>query len=146
MLQKKDNPAPASGQALNTIIGRGTLVEGTMKVENSVRIDGIFKGELTCSGTLTISQAGEVYAQLAGQEVYINGVVRGTVRAERVRMDSQARFVGDVFTKAIAISEGAVFHGNCSMETAAETVPQPSPGLGADASLPAATRTTTAAG
>ncbi|MFA6107689.1 MAG: polymer-forming cytoskeletal protein [Candidatus Latescibacterota bacterium] len=127
MLQKKESPPPVSGQALNTIIGRGTLVEGTMKVENSVRIDGIFKGELTCSGALTISQAGEVYAHLEGQEIYINGVVRGTVRAERVRLDSQARFIGDVYAKVLAVTEGAVFHGSCSMETETEQIPKPPP-------------------
>ena len=109
MLGKKDNGTPASGQTLNTIIGRGTLFEGTMKVENSVRIDGIFKGELSCSGSLTISQTGEAYAHLEGKDIYINGIVHGTVRAEKVRLDSQARFIGDVYANALSVSEGAVF-------------------------------------
>ena len=116
MLGKKDNGAPVGGQTLNTIIGRGTLFEGTMKVENSVRIDGVFKGELSCSGSLTISQAGEAYAQLEGKDIYVNGVVRGTVRAEKVRLDSQARFIGDIHAGALTVTEGAIFHGNCSME------------------------------
>jgi len=116
MLGKKDTGAPTSGQTLNTIIGRGTLFEGTMKVENSVRIDGVFKGELTCSGALTISQSGEAYAHLEGKDIYINGIVRGTVRAEKVRLDSQARFIGDIYASALSVSEGAVFHGSCSME------------------------------
>ncbi|MBI2503901.1 MAG: polymer-forming cytoskeletal protein [Candidatus Latescibacteria bacterium] len=118
MLGKKESStAASSSQTLNTIIGRGTLFEGVMRVENSVRIDGTFKGELVCSGVLTISQSGEVYAQLEGKEVYLNGVVRGHIHAEKVRLDSQARFVGDVTTSALAISEGAVFHGKCSMES-----------------------------
>ena len=116
MLGKKENGTPGDGQTLNTIIGRGTLFEGTMKVENSVRIDGTFKGELSCSGALTISQAGEAYAHLEGKDIYINGIVRGTVRAEKVRLDSQARFIGDIYASALAVSEGAVFHGSCSME------------------------------
>lgn len=105
-----------SNQTLNTIIGRGTLFEGTMQVENSVRIDGIFKGELTCSGALTISQSGEAYAHLEGKDIYINGMVRGTVRAEKVRLDSQARFIGDIHATALSISEGAILHGSCAME------------------------------
>ncbi|MSR83322.1 MAG: polymer-forming cytoskeletal protein [Candidatus Latescibacteria bacterium] len=119
MLGKKENNAATSNtsQTLNTIIGRGTVFEGVMRVENSVRIDGTFKGELVCSGMLTISQSGEVYAQLEGKEVYLNGVVRGRIQAEKVRLDSQARFVGDITTSALAITEGAVFHGKCSMET-----------------------------
>ena len=118
MLGKKENGAVnGSGQTLNTIIGRGTLFEGTMKVENSVRIDGVFKGELTCSGALTISQSGEAYAHLEGKDIYINGIVRGTVRAVKVRLDSQARFIGDIYADALSVSEGAIFHGSCSMDS-----------------------------
>lgn len=104
------------GQTLNTIIGRDTVFEGQMKVDNSVRIDGKFKGDLVCTGSLTISQTGEVYAQLEGKEIYINGVVQGTLRAEKVRLDSQARFVGDIHAAALVITEGAVFHGKSTME------------------------------
>ena len=116
MLSKKESGTLSDGQTLNTIIGRGTFFEGTMKVENSVRIDGNFKGELSCSGALTISQTGEAYANLEGKDIYINGIVRGTVRAEKVRLDSQARFIGDIYATALAVSEGAVFHGSCSMD------------------------------
>ena len=117
MLGRKDNGmAAGGGQTLNTIIGRGTTFEGTMKVENSVRIDGIFKGELSCSGALTISQTGEAYAHLEGKDIYINGITRGTVHAEKVRLDSQARFIGDIYANVLSVSEGATFHGSCSME------------------------------
>ncbi len=116
MLGKKDNDAPAGGQTLNTIIGRGTLFEGKMQVDNSVRIDGTFKGELSCSGALTISQTGEAYAQLQGKDIYINGIACGTVRASKVRLDSQARFSGEIHTTSLSVAEGAVLHGNCCME------------------------------
>ena len=128
MLSKKDNgtpPSTSSGQTLNTMIGKGTAFEGNMKVANSVRIDGVFKGELACSGALTISQSGEVYAHLEGNDIYINGIVRGTVRADKVRLDSQARFIGDIYTTTLAVSEGAVFHGSCSMEPAGDIPPAP---------------------
>ncbi len=119
MLGKRENgSANGGGQTLNTIIGRGTIFEGVMKVDNSVRIDGIFKGELSCSGALTISQSGEAYAHLEDKVIYINCIVRGTVRAEKVRLDSQARFIGDVYTGVLSVSEGAVFHGSCAMDTA----------------------------
>ncbi len=123
MLGKKvNNSVAGNGQTLNTIIGRGTIFEGVINVDNSVRIDGTFKGELTCSGALTISQSGEAFADLEGHDIYINGIVRGTIRAEKVRLDSQARFIGDVYASALSVSEGAVFHGSCSMESAASEI------------------------
>ena len=122
MLGKKDGGTVVGGQQLNTIIGRGTVFEGTMKVDNSVRIDGVFKGELSCSGSLTISQSGETHAQLEGKEIYINGVVRGSVRADKVRLDSQAHFIGDIHTKALSVAEGAVLHGKCAMDAESDAL------------------------
>lgn len=113
---KKKGTSASNGQALNTIIGRGSRFEGKLTVDNSVRIDGEFKGELTCSGELTISQSGEADATLQCKDAYIDGVVNGTVHADKVRLDTQSRFTGDVYTDSFSVSEGAIFHGTCSME------------------------------
>ena len=118
--KKNDGGISGNGQTLNTIIGRGTVFEGKMKVDNSVRVDGSFKGELSCTGSLTISQTGDVDAQLEGKDIYVNGQVHGKLRAEKVRLDSQARFVGDIEAAALQIAEGAVFHGRSTMAQGAE--------------------------
>ena len=113
---KKKGSSAANGQALNTIIGRGSRFEGKLTADNSVRIDGVFKGELVCTGELTISQSGEADATLQCKDAYIDGVVSGTVRADKVRLDTQSRFTGDVYTDSFTVAEGAIFHGSCSME------------------------------
>ena len=113
---KKKGASTSNGQALNTIIGRGSHFEGKLTVDNSVRIDGVFKGELACTGELTISQSGEADATLQCKDAYIDGVVSGTVRADKVRLDTQSRFTGDVYTDSFTVAEGAIFHGSCSME------------------------------
>ncbi len=114
--KKKGASTGGSSQALNTIIGRGSCFEGKLTVDNSVRIDGVFKGELACTGELTISQSGEADATLQCKDAYIDGVVSGTVRADKVRLDTQSRFTGKVYTDSFTVSEGAIFHGSCSME------------------------------
>ena len=119
MLSNKKNKSASTssnGQALNTIIGRGSCFEGKLTVDNSVRIDGVFKGELACTGELTISQSGEADAHLQCKDAYIDGIVSGTVRADKVRLDTQSRFTGEVYTDSFTVSEGAIFHGSCSME------------------------------
>ena len=113
---KKKGTSASNGQALNTIIGRGSHFEGKLTVDNSVRIDGVFKGELVCTGELTISQSGEADATLQCKDAYIDGVVSGSVRADKVRLDTQSRFTGDVYTDSFTVVEGAIFHGSCSME------------------------------
>ena len=97
---------------LDTIVGRGTHLEGVMKVENNARIDGVFRGELSCSGTLTISLSGAVQADLEGTVVVVQGTVHGTLRADKVHLDDQARFFGDIHTRTLSVAEGALFHGS----------------------------------
>ncbi len=130
--KKKGAAAGSNGQALNTIIGRGSRFEGKLTVDNSVRIDGVFKGELTCSGELTISQSGEADATLQCKDAYIDGVVSGTVRADKVRLDTQSRFTGDVYTGSFSVSEGAIFHGSCSMENHKKKSEAPATGTPGD--------------
>jgi len=98
-------------RTLDTMLGPGTFFEGTMKAEKSVRIEGAFKGELFCSGFLMITESSRVEAQIEGMDVYINGIVRGTVGAKRVRLDREARLIGDIYTQKLSIVEGAIFHG-----------------------------------
>ena len=122
--KKKGASTSSSGQALNTIIGRGSRFEGKLTVDNSVRIDGAFKGELICSGEMTISQSGEADATLMQcKDAYIDGVVNGTVRADKVRLDTQSRFTGEVYTDSFTVAEGAIFHGSCSMENHQQSQP-----------------------
>ena len=135
--KKKGVSTSSNGQALNTIIGRGSHFEGKLMADNSVRIDGVFKGELTCTGELTISQSGEADATLQCKDAYIDGVVNGTVRADKVRLDTQSRFTGDVYTDSFAVSEGAIFHGSCSMENHKKKSESPAAGAsGSEAAKP----------
>jgi len=115
MFGKRKNETEIRREALNTLIGAGTLVEGTLKAEKSVRIDGLFQGELFCSGNLRINSSSEVNAQIEGMDIYINGTVCGTVSGERVELDRQACLIGDLYTGTLVIAEGALFQG-CSMD------------------------------
>ena len=46
--------------AMNTIVGKGTKIEGKMDVTQSIRIDGIFKGTLSATDTLIVGATGEL--------------------------------------------------------------------------------------
>jgi len=99
-------------RTLDTMLGPGSFFEGTLKAEKSVRIEGTFKGELFCSGSLILTASSRVEARIEGMDVYLNGIVRGPVCAERVKLDRKARLTGDLHTQTLSIVEGAIFHGH----------------------------------
>ena len=99
-----------------TVISQGTYFEGTLKERHNILINGVFKGALPCSGAVVINPSSEVHALIEGKDISINGVMRGTVRAEKVRLEDQARFTGDIYAGALQIFEGTGFKGRCFME------------------------------
>jgi cytoskeletal protein CcmA (bactofilin family) len=100
-----------------TMIGEGTVFEGVITVPHSVRIDGTLRGKVETSEVLTIGKNGIVEADIIAKSAIIGGKVSGNVAVEeRVELEANATLIGDLKTRDLVISEGAVFHGKCSMK------------------------------
>jgi len=116
--------------AMNTIIGKGTKIEGTMDVAQSLRIDGSFKGSLNTSDTLIVGSTGELIdVMLKVKNAIIGGMVKGNVTASnKVTLESTSRLEGDLTAKLLIIEEGALFSGSCRSGDGAGTRPaEPKP-------------------
>lgn len=104
-------------KGLQTIIGPGTSLEGTITVPHSVRVDGTLKGKLETSETLTVGNTGRIEADIIAKSAIIGGIVRGNLSVEeRVELEANASLIGDLKTRDLVINEGATFHGNCAMD------------------------------
>ena len=100
-----------------TMIGEGSVFEGVITVPHSVRIDGTLRGKVETSEALTIGKSGIVEADIIAKSAIIGGKVTGNLSAEeRVELEANASLIGDLRTRDLVISEGAVFHGKCSMK------------------------------
>ena len=106
-----------SNKGLYTIIGEGTTFEGSINVPHSVRIDGFFKGKIETTEVLTIGSSGVVEADIVAKSAVIGGKVIGNLTVhDRVELEVNSSLVGDLNTKDLIINEGAIFHGNCTMD------------------------------
>lgn len=116
MLGKKDVDEFDRSGDLNTIIGKGTYFEGTIKVQSSLRIDGQLKGRITTSDSLIVGKEGEIDGEITAKNAVIGGKVRGKIHASgKVMLEKQSIFQGELKTAKLVIDEGAVFEGVCSM-------------------------------
>lgn len=97
-------------------IGKGMAIEGKLSFEETVRIDGSFKGEISATGTLVVGDGGYVEGDIKAGSAIITGTVKGALDAAvRVELRSPARFTGEIKTPTLIIDEGVVFEGNCTM-------------------------------
>jgi len=101
--------------AMNTIVGKGTKIEGSMEVSQSIRIDGSFKGSLKATDTLIVGTTGELHeVSVSVKNAIIGGKISGNVVASnKVTLESTSRLDGDLTAKLLVIEEGALFSGNC---------------------------------
>ncbi|MCE2439619.1 MAG: polymer-forming cytoskeletal protein [Candidatus Latescibacteria bacterium] len=103
-------------EAIKTVIGKGTVMEGSVKTEESIRLDGTLKGELHASGTLVIGPSGKVEAEIVRvRDAVIGGEISGNLEAEgSVKLEGSAVFSGDIAARSIVVEEGAIIKGKCT--------------------------------
>jgi cytoskeletal protein CcmA (bactofilin family) len=114
-----------------SIIGQGTLVQGEVKSQGTIRIEGNVAGRVECDDTIVVQETGRVKADLIGGQIVISGEVEGNVFAhDRLEITAQGKLVGDIVAPRVSIAEGVVFEGSCTMKPPGQATPPPSRGQG----------------
>jgi len=114
----------ADGEKINTIVGKGSVLEGNFKIENSIRVDGVVKGDLYASDTVVVGKEGFLEASIKAKNVVVGGKVTGSIEASnKITLEVGSTVLGDIKTKLLVIEEGAVFKGKCDSGGSLEEVP-----------------------
>ncbi|MHB8876327.1 MAG: bactofilin family protein [Myxococcaceae bacterium] len=112
LLVKQGEVAPAE-----TVIGKGCNIEGTIKVDGPLRIEGSVTGKIQTRDTIVVSVGARVTAEIAGATVIIHGTVEGDITASTaIELHPPARVKGTIGAPAVVIERGAIFEGACKME------------------------------
>lgn len=113
----KTNSSFGRGGKLSTIIGKGTIIDGDVKVQNSLRIDGRITGKVTATETVIVGKEGEIKGLIHAKDVLLGGKVKGNVNASgKVLLESKASISGDINASQLVVDEGALFDGKCNMK------------------------------
>jgi cytoskeletal protein CcmA (bactofilin family) len=102
--------------AIKTLIAQGTRIEGDMKFEEGLRVDGEVCGAIHAKADggslLVISEGAVAEGGLKADHVIINGTVKGPVEArEMLELQPRARVEGDVQYAALEMHQGATICG-----------------------------------
>ena len=101
---------------INGLIDRGCSVEGKLTFDGTVQINGDFRGEILSDGTLIVGSDARLNAKIQVDTIVIEGNVEGQIEAkQKIELRRGATLIGDVSSPALAVEEGAVFHGRCQM-------------------------------
>jgi len=112
---KKGMMPTAAPHSLNTLV-KGTVVEGTVKSESDIRVDGVIKGTLTCDAKVIIGPSGFVEGEIKCTNAVIEGRFEGNLRVtEMLNVRETAQVTGDVKTHKLIVQSGAIFNVSCKM-------------------------------
>ncbi|MBQ5470552.1 MAG: polymer-forming cytoskeletal protein [Treponema sp.] len=100
--------------SINTLIGNGSFVQGNIRVNGFIRIDGDIDGDLETDGAVIISEKARLRGNLNAKSAIIGGIVLGDVTAkEGVKLLSSSAVIGNIITKKVQMEENVIFHGHC---------------------------------
>lgn len=105
-------PLVMGQEKFDTLIGRHSEIQGCLKLQESVRIDGKVVGNIESSKeesiTVVIGASGEVQGDIVAHRVVVAGKVAGNIHAhERVELHADCLVQGDIKYGSIAIEHGS---------------------------------------
>jgi cytoskeletal protein CcmA (bactofilin family) len=113
-----------SGSGENNIkafLGVGSEFEGRMVFNESMRIDGTFRGEISSEDLLVVGETAKLQAEVNVGSLIISGHFQGNIKAKaRVELRAPAQFDGNIETSAISIEDGVIFNGSIKMSRCVE--------------------------
>jgi len=105
-----------STDAIDTLVGKNTSIEGALTAEGTVRVEGKLKGDVELTGNLIVGEEGYIKGNIKADSVILSGIVEGNITVNNhLHITSCAKLTGDIDAKSIIIDEGAIFNGNCKM-------------------------------
>lgn len=124
----------------NSVLSKKVNIEGDIRGDEDLRVDGNIKGSIKLTGDVFIGQSGFVEADVEADNIIIQGRITGNVLArQQLEIQATGQLLGDCRAKSIEIREGAIFEGRSSMFRSAVT-PSPTTGATPDTATPPATK------
>ncbi|MCL2577727.1 MAG: polymer-forming cytoskeletal protein [Defluviitaleaceae bacterium] len=109
---------PSAVEELNldspsTVIGKGMYIEAARMVgDESVRIDGIYKGNIEVNGSLVLGDNGSVTGDVQATYFLVAGEVNGNISCDtQLHFASSSKITGDVQAASLVVDEGAQVSG-----------------------------------
>ena len=127
MFSKKTNAAAL--HRFGTIIGQGITLEAvTLTGAESVRIDGVYNGNIDIEGTLVLGETGTVNGRVQAGGIVVAGQLNGDVLCGSVlHLTPGALVNGDVTAVSMVVDEGGRLNGRYTV--GGEPTPSESPGV-----------------
>lgn len=124
-MAKNNNSAvddPMGSPTAETIVGHSVKIEGDLVSEGDIKIDGMVAGKVKTLQNLFVGPTAKIEADVEAGTATVAGDIHGNLKVKDLLVILQTgRLAGDIDCGKLAIEEGAVFTGKCSMAVSAKS-------------------------
>jgi cytoskeletal protein CcmA (bactofilin family) len=105
--------------SISTFLGAGSIFEGSIEFQGTIRVDGKVSGKISSDGgTLIVGEKASIDADVSVSVAVVMGEVNGTIDAkERIEVYPPGRIGGDIQAPVISVEPGGIFNGTCAMKS-----------------------------
>src|SRR5215216_19539 len=105
----------ASAETASLVDGH-SLFDGNFRSQRDLRVEGELKGNVTCEGTLFVSEGATIAATVEAEHITVAGELTGEIRCRgRFQILPSGRVRAKVSTGSLVIQEGAIYEGQLEM-------------------------------
>jgi cytoskeletal protein CcmA (bactofilin family) len=120
MLRKENPKVPETirpAAKVETVVGSGIALQGTLTGQGGVRLEGSFEGRIQLEGLLVVGETAKVISEeIRAHSVSVAGTVQANIVASRVHITRTGRVWGDVTTGSLSTEEGGFLKGRVQMQ------------------------------
>ncbi len=113
---KPDKKEEAELSNSSNIIGKGTVMNGSIETYGNIRIEGKIIGDIKTKSKAACGHSSYIEGNVLAQNAEIAGHITGTVEvSELLILKPSAIINGDIITNKMIVESGATFNGSCKM-------------------------------
>jgi cytoskeletal protein CcmA (bactofilin family) len=107
-------------------IGPTVVVEGEIRAEQDLIIEGNVRGEVVVQGDVTLEESARLEANIQARNLVIHGYLLGDVHVEdKVQIQPTGTMIGQLVAARLTVADGARFKGQIQMGPGAKSIPAP---------------------
>ena len=115
MLNKNQKEVDELSNSSN-IIGKGTIVNGSIETFGNIRVEGKVVGDMKTKSKAAFGNSSQVDGSVLAQNAEVAGHITGTIEVtELLVLKATASIDGDIITNKLLVEPGASFNGKCKM-------------------------------
>ena len=116
MFSKEEKKSAEELSQTSNIIGKETVLEGSIESAGNIRIEGKVFGNAKAKAKFVMGNDAYVDGNVVARSGEVGGNIRGNIEiSELLILKPTAVINGDILTNQLVIEPGATFNGGCKM-------------------------------